>query len=457
MTYCSLEDLFEKYPGMREIDGWTHRSFAAVPLLVESRAIGAIGLSYLEVRPFDRAEVEIMLAVARQCAQALERARLFEAAQDARAEAEAANRAKDEFLATLSHELRTPMTATLGWSRMLTMLNVDEETLRLAIDSIFRSTLAQARIVDDLLDVARIVTGKMKIEPRPMLLRPLILEALESVRAAADGRAISIELDLADPPVPVLGDPDRLRQVIWNLLSNAIKFTQPGGRVLIQLERDAFEARLSIRDDGQGIRPDILPFIFERFRQGDSSSSRAAAGLGLGLSIVKHLVELHGGKVTARSEGEGTGAEFSITIPIAPREAAESSPSPPGSERVLAGRSLLVVDDEQDTCLMIASTLRQFGADVRTAANAADAITLVRASRPHLVLSDLAMPGVDGFAFAESIRKEGDGDLPLIALTAYGRPEDREKALEAGFTAYLRKPVDPQVLIESICRLLPPK
>ncbi len=454
VTYSSLEELFESFPAMAQIEKWTHKSFAAVPLLVESRAIGAIGLSFLESRRFDTEEVDLMLALSRQCAQAVERARLLEAERAARAEAEAANRAKDEFLATLSHELRTPMTATLGWSRMLTMLNVDQETLRLAIDSIYRSTQSQARIVDDLLDVARIVTGKMKIDPRPMLLRPLILDALESVKAAAEARAIAISLDLADPAIPVLGDSDRLRQVIWNLLSNAIKFTNVGGHVAIQLHRDASQARLTIRDDGQGIRRELLPVIFERFRQGDSSSSRAAAGLGLGLSIVKHLVELHGGTVTADSDGEGMGAAFTITIPIASREAAEPLLAAPGPERVLAGRSLLVIDDEQDTCLMIASTLRQFGADVRTAANAAEAISLLEAARPHLVLSDLAMPGIDGFGLATRIRQGGDAELPIVALTAYGRPEDRERALAAGFTAYLRKPVDPELLVDSICKLL---
>ncbi|HEY0788411.1 MAG TPA: ATP-binding protein, partial [Thermoanaerobaculia bacterium] len=294
----------------------------------------------------------------------------------------------------------------------------------------------------------------MKIEARPMLLRPLIVEALESVKAAADARSISIELLLADPPVPVVVDPDRLRQVIWNLLSNAIKFTHPGGHVLVHLEREAEHARLTIRDDGQGIRADLRPLIFERFRQGDSSSSRAAAGLGLGLSIVKHLVELHGGTVAAASDGEGKGATFTITIPIAPRESVDLPSSPPKPERRLLGRSVLVVDDERDTCLMIATTLRQFGAEVRTAASAGEAIAMLRASLPHLVLSDLAMPDVDGFTLASRIREEIAPQLPLVALTAYGRPEDREKAFAAGFTAYLRKPVDPEVLVESISRLL---
>jgi PAS domain S-box-containing protein len=454
VTYSSLEELFESFPEMVKIEKWTHKSFAAVPLLVESRAIGAIGLSFLEARRFDGEEIGMMLAIARQCAQAVERARLFEAERAARADAEAANRAKDEFLATLSHELRTPMTATLGWARMLTMLNVDEDTMRVAIDSIHRSTQAQARIVDDLLDVARIVTGKMKIEPRPMILRPLIIESLESVKAAADARSIEIAVDLVDPPVPVLGDPDRLRQVVWNLLSNAIKFTHAGGHVAIRLERDATDARLTISDDGQGIRPDLLPVIFERFRQGDSSTSRAAAGLGLGLSIVKHLIELHGGAVTAQSDGEGKGSVFAVTIPIAQREATEPAPPVGTAPHLLAGSAVLVVDDEQDTCLMIASTLRQFGADVRTAASATEALALLHAARPHLVVSDLGMPDIDGFELAKRIRSSGDADLPLVALTAYGRPEDRERAILAGYTAYIRKPVDPDLLVESIDELL---
>ncbi|HEU5162566.1 MAG TPA: response regulator, partial [Thermoanaerobaculia bacterium] len=229
------------------------------------------------------------------------------------------------------------------------------------------------------------------------------------------------------------------------------------GHVRIQLARDGEHARLVIADDGHGIRPELLPLIFERFRQGDSSASRSAAGLGLGLSIVKHLVELHGGKVQAHSDGEGKGATFTISIPLAPRDDVELTAATVDPRNSLAGRSLVVVDDEQDTCLMIAAMLRQFGAEVRTASNAADAISLLRAFRPHALVSDLAMPEVDGFALAARIREDGDADLPLLALTAYGRPEDRERALKAGFTSYLRKPVDPDALVESIRQLLQPE
>jgi CheY-like chemotaxis protein len=224
----------------------------------------------------------------------------------------------------------------------------------------------------------------------------------------------------------------------------------------VRLERGPDHAHLTVRDDGQGISAQLLPVIFERFRQGDSSSSRAAAGLGLGLSIVKHLVELHGGSVHAESDGEGKGARFTISIPLAPRDALEPQLATAPPAHALAGRSLLVVDDENDTCLMIASMLRQFGAVVRTASNASEALSMLRDSPPQLVLSDLAMPGIDGFALAARIRTEGHPDLPLIALTAYGRPEDREKAMAAGFTAYLRKPLDPETLVESIVRILPP-
>jgi PAS domain S-box-containing protein len=446
----SLARMDEEYPDLgSERD---YETTVAIPMQLESRVLGAIGLSYRESRPLTEQDRRHMIAVARQAAQALDRARLFEAEQEARAEAEAANRAKDEFLATLSHELRTPLTATLGWARMMTLNRLDEEGTRVAAESIHRSSQAQARIVDDLLEVSRIITGKMRLETQPVELEPIVRSAIDSVQSAARAKSIGIELEASSPTGTVSADPDRIRQVVWNLLSNAIKFTPPGGNVHVSVAPEGSSAAVVVRDTGQGIQEALLPHVFERFRQGESGAARSVGGLGLGLSIVKHLVELHGGEVHVESEGEGKGSTFTITLPLL-----DGSPGwrgrdvhlpDPGAE--LSGLNLLVVDDQKETLMMLRTILEKFGATVGTAGSADEALALLD-ERCHVLISDLAMPGRDGHELIREARRVLAGrPLITIALTAFGRPEDRECALQSGFDAYVRKPVEPERLIAAI-------
>lgn len=451
----SSEEMAARYPDIKAQPGFTMR--VAIPMVLESRVIGGIGLSFTGARVLDAATRELMMAFGRQSAQALERARLFEAEQRARAEAEAANRSKDDFLATLSHELRTPLTATLGWARMLTLTRLDEEGIRVAAESIHRSAQAQARIVDDLLEVSRIITGKMRLETQPVDLLEIVESAIASVRSAADAKDLRLTLTAARPSIIISADPDRMRQVIWNLLSNAIKFTQKGGHIDVRADRSGSNAVVVVRDDGQGIHPEFLPHVFERFRQWESGSSRSVGGLGLGLAIVRHLVELHGGEVSASSEGVGKGAEFTITIPALERGASAQQPGledlPAGSD--LAGIKLLLVEDEDETRFMLRTILERFGAEVTTASSADEALTKLDGTHDVLV-SDLAMPGMDGTEFIATVRSAGDSAaLPAIALTAFGQNHDRERALEAGFDSYLRKPVEPERLVAAILEVLP--
>jgi len=444
----SLARLDEEYPGLEADRAFESR--IAIPMQLESRVIGAIGLGYREKRPLTEQDRSHMIAVGRQAAQALDRARLFEAEQEARAEAEAANHAKDEFLATLSHELRTPLTATLGWARMMTLNRLDEDSTRVAAESIHRSAQAQARIVDDLLEVSRIITGKMHLETQPIELESIVRSAIDSVQSAALGKSIRIELDVAAPVGTLSADPDRIRQVIWNLLSNAIKFTPVGGRVFVSVARKGSTAAVVVRDTGQGIREELLPHVFERFRQGESGAARSVGGLGLGLSIVKHLVELHGGEVHVESEGEGKGSTFTITLPLLDRSPdwrGGVDASLPGEE--LAGLNLLVVDDQKDTLTMLRAILEQFGATVVTAESAEEALALLD-GKCDVLISDLAMPGKDGHELIRQVRRERQGHLIAIALSAFGRPEDRDRALASGFDAYVRKPVEPERLVSAI-------
>lgn len=457
VTVESTDDILERYPDLRPSLSGAFRAFAAVPLLIEGKGIGGVAFSFAEPRTFSGGERELLAAVGAVASQALDRARLFAAEREARSEAEAANRAKDDFLATLSHELRTPMTATLGWARMLTMGLSDPDTLQLAADSIHRSVQAQTRLVDDLLDVSRIVTGKMQLDIRPVDLDTIVQNALRSIRPAAAAKSIALEFEVAGDPGLVAGDPDRLQQVLWNLLANAVKFTGQGGRIDVWLGRREQEVVIEVADTGQGIAPDLLPFVFERFRQGDSGASRQIQGLGLGLSIVKHLVEMHGGVVEARSEGAGRGATFTMRLPLAAEQSlpAESDAARSPFRPVLKGRRLLVVDDEPSTRVMLATVLQRFGGEVRTAASAVEALAVIDEFDPHLLVSDLAMPGTDGLALIARVRAHRDAvRLPAIALTALGRPEDRERSLAHGFQDFLAKPIEPDALLLAIQRTL---
>jgi len=393
-----------------------------------------------------------------------ERARLLVLEQDARRQAEEANRIKDEFLATLSHELRTPLNAILGWAQVMRTGKLDESTSTRALETIERNARAQAQLISDLLDVSRIITGKLRLELHPVELPRIIEAALDSARPAADAKQIQLAVTISLLASPVMGDSDRLQQVVWNLLSNAIKFTPRGGRVQVRVEEVAANLVLRVIDSGSGIRPDFLPYVFDRFRQAESALTRSHGGLGLGLSIVRHLVELHGGTVAVESEGEGEGATFIVRLPVrteaastseAQRSSAEQTPAWCHSH-VLDGVRVLVVEDETDTRELLAVALQQCGAQVVAFGTVAEALLELDRSLPDVLLSDIGVPGEDGYSFLRKVRARGaekGGDLPAAALTAYARVEDRRRALEAGFQTHLAKPIDPSELVAAVAAL----
>jgi signal transduction histidine kinase len=378
-----------------------------------------------------------------------ERELLLRRERQARAEAEAASRTKDEFLAMLSHELRTPLTAMLGWAHLLRSGKPDAATTARGLGVLERSTRAQSQIISDLLDVSRIAAGKLRLEPHPTELAPALEAAVDTVRPAAEAKGIRLEVELDGAAGPVLGDPTRLQQVFWNLLANAVKFTPGGGEVGVRLAREGGQAVVTVRDTGEGIRPDFLPRVFERFSQADASTTRRHGGLGLGLAIVRHLVELHGGGVTAASAGAGRGATFTVRLPALPArpEAGGGAARPPG--RGAGGLRVLVVDDEPDAREMLALVLGGCGAEVTAVASAREALEALPRLRPDVLISDLAMPGEDGYALIRRVRAlpaEEGGRVPAAALTAYALAEDRARALSAGFQIHVPKPVDPAEL-----------
>jgi signal transduction histidine kinase len=408
--------------------------------------------------------VRLQAEAARSSAEA-ERTRLLEREQAARADLERANRAKDEFIATVSHELRTPISAVLGWARLLRTGKLDAAASGRAVEVIERSAAAQAQLVDDLLDVSRVERGELRLYVRPVDLLAVVEAAVEAVRPAASARGTTIAVELDASAGPVVGDPARLQQVTWNLLSNAIKFTPHGGRVEVSLSRRGDHAALSVKDDGIGIDPAFLPHVFERFRQADSSRTRAFGGLGLGLAIVRHLVEAHGGTVEAHSEGTGKGASFTVQLPIGTRSsqpaphvrAVEAIPAPAGRALVgLSGLDVLVVDDDPDSLELVREALAQAGAAVRGARSAKEALEALGEAVPSALLSDIAMPDEDGYALIRRIRSlapERGGKVPAAALTAFAFPEDKEQALRAGFDDFLAKPIAPWELVEAVAKL----
>jgi signal transduction histidine kinase len=401
-------------------------------------------------------EVEDLRLALEEARTAAHRAELAHAA---RREAEAANRAKDDFLAVLSHELRTPLNATFGWVRMLRSGRLDSGSATHALEVIERNVTQQSRLISDLLDASRIVFGRLELSLQRLDLPGLVAEVVESVRPAAEIRGIVFKSELDPDAGPVHGDPDRLRQVIENILGNAIKFTPQDGAVTVRLVRDV-DACLTVSDTGRGIDGDLLPHIFERFKQSDSTSTRAHAGLGLGLAIVRHLVELHGGRVRAESAGLGQGATFTVILPIAAAAAdaafGQGISAAGGGER-LDGVRVLVIEDDADTRDLIAAVLRQTGAAPFVAANAHDGVGMAAQVRPDVLVCDLAMPDKDGLVVVREIKSwaaEAGVILPALALSAYARPEDRDRALAAGFDFYLAKPVDPSELVRAVARLV---
>jgi len=394
-----------------------------------------------------------------------ERLDLLEREQRARAEAESVNRLKDEFLATLSHELRTPLNAILGWSHLLTSGKTNPATSQRALNVIRNNAMAQSQLIEDILDVSRIIGGKLRIGVRAVDLAEVIDAALDSVSPAIDAKAITIERDL-EPLDPIAGDPDRLRQVFWNLLSNAVKFTPRDGRVTVRLRREGDDAVVSVEDTGIGISPDFLPYVFDRFRQADGSATRRHGGLGLGMAIVRYLVELHGGTVRAESEGESRGAKFTVALPIRIPESA-ADPTRPEAEEAhhvepsaspsqLEGLRILVVDDDRDSRAFLVALLEDHGAQVLSAGSSAQALDLFRHNRVDVLVSDIAMPGEDGYDLVQGIRDlpvDEGGLTPAVALTAYVRTEDQNAALAAGYHRHLKKPVDVSELIAVVAEL----
>lgn len=375
----------------------------------------------------------------------------------ARQEAETANRAKDEFLAVLSHELRTPLTATLGWTRLLRTGHLDTSRSLRAIDAIERSALTQTRLVNDLLDISRIIAGRLQLERQVIPLADPVLAGIDEARPAADRKGIGLETDLA-PGIHVRGDAVRLQQVISNLVTNAIKFTSGGGRILVRLARtDEGTAEIAVSDTGVGISPEFLPFVFDRFRQADSGPTRSHGGLGLGLAIVRHLVRLHGGTVQALSGGHGKGATFIVQLPLADagepvvRPALVQTPAPARID----GLSVLLVEDDEETRAVVRAMLEEAGATVVTAASAEEGRRALLSVRPAALVSDIAMPGEDGYTFLRSVRA-ADIHVPAIALTAYARREDAAEAFAAGFQLHLPKPVNRLVLVSAIASLAGP-
>ncbi|MEP0871324.1 response regulator [Trichocoleus desertorum AS-A10] len=401
----------------------------------------------------------------RQRAEA-ERIQLLNREQKARTEAEAANRVKDEFLATLSHELRSPLNAMLGWTRLLNTRKFDEATTARAMETIERNARSQAQLVEDLLDVSRIIQGKLRLNVRPIELKAIIETALETAGPAAEAKEIRLQSVLDPGSGCVAGDSDRLQQIIWNLLSNAIKFTPKGGRVQIRLERVHSHVEIAVSDTGQGISSDFVPYVFDRFRQADSSITRSYSGLGLGLAIVRHLVELHGGTVEAYSPGPGEGSTFTVKLPLIPVRIEESNTErihptvaqavPFNNPPSLKGVRVLIVDDEVDARNYLLAVLEQCEAETLAATSAQEAIELLLAQKPDVLVSDIGMPEEDGYSLIHRIRAlpvEQGGSIPAVALTAYARTEDRTRVIAAGFQIHIPKPVEPAELATVIASL----
>ena len=380
-------------------------------------------------------------------------------AERLRAEAEGNNRAKDEFLMTLSHELRTPLNTIQGWSSLIRTGKLDEETQAQALETIERSCQTQTRLVDDILEVSRIITGKMVIESSPLQVAPVVQAAFLSAEPAARAKGLQFSLDIEDPAALVLGDGARLQQIVWNLLSNAIKFTPKGGQVKVTLRRVDSMSQIEVRDSGEGIAPEFLPHVFDRFRQADSSMTRQHGGLGLGLSIVRHLVEMHGGLVSVESEGLGKGTAFFVSLPL--RAVADvdfqgdSSPITSDGEGELKGLRILVVDDEAEARGLVGTILRMHGAQTRLAGSAAEGWEQLEAWRPDVLVSDIGMPRENGYQLLERVRHTESGfqRIPSLALTAYVSANDRERAKNAGFDAHLSKPVMPDTLLREVGQL----
>jgi signal transduction histidine kinase/ActR/RegA family two-component response regulator len=441
-------------------------SWLIVPLRVQGTMFGALTLGYSDSgRHYGERDLVLAGEVARRASVAIDNAKLYELSQHARSRVEAATRAKDEFVAMVSHELRTPMNAILGWLRLLRGGSLPDAKREHAFEVIERNAQAQSQLVADLLDISRIIAGKVRINPSQVDLSNVVEMAIEGVRPAADAKRIQIEVDIDRLHADMRGDADRLQQVVWNLLANAVKFTSKNGLVRVQVRRVESSLVLTVEDNGVGIAADFLPHVFDSFRQFDAAISRAYAGLGIGLSIAKHIVELHGGTIEANSPGPGRGATFLVRLPISPlvsttmgisRAAATKQRDPVEPAVDLEGARVLVVDDEPDARELVSYVLQTAGAEVHVAASAAEAVTDLANFTPHVIVSDIGMAEEDGYSLIRRIRTlsaEAKRNIPAIALTAFARNDDRAHALVEGFNQHMTKPVEPAALVSAVAAL----
>lgn len=421
------------------------QSCRVAPLLANGDIVGTITVIH-DVGDRVRSEAEMR--------------RQISVAEEARTTAEDALRQKDEFLATLSHEIRTPLNAVIGWIRILRSRPVDAAMLENALRVIDRNATAQSRLIEDMLDMARIVSGKLRLELAPVDLVAATSAAIDVLTPAAAAKGVSITAKLSPRPRAIIADADRVQQIAWNLLSNAVKFTPPGGAIEVEIPDEPGPARLTVRDNGQGIAPEFLPHVFERFRQANASTSRSEGGLGLGLALVRQLVELHGGRISAESQGLGCGSQFTVTFP-------EPKDDTPAARRVppkLVGHPLqnlrvLVVDDDDDWRQLLSVAFEDYGAKVsesRTVREAVTALGSAEADRPHVILADIGLPGEDGYALMQALRSMGEGiaEIPVIAVTAYAGAENERRAVDAGFRRQCTKPLEPEVIARAIIDVL---
>jgi signal transduction histidine kinase/CheY-like chemotaxis protein len=428
------------------------------PLLDQGRVVGTVTvIDDVTERVAREAELQSQIEFGTQ---------LLAREHTAREEAEEANRLKDDFLATVSHELRTPLNAIMGWSQLLLSGKLDASTSARAVETIHRNAKAQNQLISDILDVSRIITGKLVLDPRPLDLSQIIANSLDALRPAANLKNITIESVIDSGAAAIIADANRLQQVIWNLLSNAVKFTPQGGSVSVTLSRTDQEIQMTVRDSGIGISPEFLPKVFDRFRQADGATTRSHGGLGLGLSIVRHLVELHGGSVRAESPGEGQGATFIVTLPLAAaRSIVVRKTSDPTFDRLedyicppaLKGLRVMVVDDEHDTCEMMRTLLEKCGCHVATATSAPEALALISRHLPDLLISDIGMPGEDGYSLIAKLRAlpaDEGGSIPAIALTAYAAITDKQQMLRSGFQIHVAKPFQVNEFLAAIADLV---
>ncbi|MEH1888754.1 MAG: PAS domain S-box protein [Nostoc sp.] len=460
----NLAAMIAKYPNLADAVALTgNNACASIPLIAEGKVIGGLGLSFTNEQIFNQEDRGFMLTLGQQCGQAIARAQLYEAEKTARAQAETANRIKDEFLAVLSHELRTPLNPILGWAKLLRTRKFDEASTIRALETIERNAQLQTQLIGDLLDVSRILQGKVNLNLYTVDLKVPIAAALETVRLAAEAKSIEIQTVLSNNIGKVLGDGDRLQQVMWNLLSNAVKFTPTEGRVEVRLEQVGSDAQIQVIDTGKGIIVEFLPYVFDYFRQADAKTTRIFGGLGLGLAIVRHIVELHGGTVQAESLGEGQGATFTIRLPLLKNSELRvssteaSQPELSTEDTLLAGVEILLVDDQADVREFFSFALEQYGATVTAVESAAQALETLAQSKPDILLSDIGMPLMDGYMLLREVRKlppELGGQIPAIALTAYAGEINYNQAMAAGFQKHLPKPVEVGDLATAIVSLI---